>query len=79
MRTYDSLPETIRLIRLKEVLRICGMSRSTLYNNIKEQQFPEPIRISARSVAWLQSEVLEWIELRVKFRTVKHSHKPRLR
>jgi predicted DNA-binding transcriptional regulator AlpA len=30
-------------------------------------------------VAWLQSEVLEWIELRVKFRTVKHSHKPRLR
>ena len=76
MRTYDSLSETIRLIRLKEVLRICGMSRSTLYNNIKERQFPEPIRISARSVAWLQSEVQEWVELKVKLRTVKQRQSP---
>ncbi|RFP11866.1 AlpA family transcriptional regulator [Duganella sp. BJB475] len=78
MRTYDSLPETIRLIRLKEVLRICGMSRSTLYNNIKERQFPEPIRISARSVAWLQSEVQEWVELKVKLRAVKHRQSAQL-
>jgi prophage regulatory protein len=76
MRTYDSLPETIRLILLKEVLRICGMSRSTLYNNIKERQFQEPIRILARSVAWLQSEVQEWIELKVKLRTVKQRQSP---
>ncbi|MFS2004591.1 helix-turn-helix transcriptional regulator [Duganella sp. CT11-25] len=78
MRSDDSLPETIRLIRLKEVLRICGMSRSTLYNNIKERQFPEPIRISTRSVAWLQSEVLEWAELRIKLRTMKHRQSAQL-
>ncbi len=79
MRTNDSLPETIRLIRLTEVLRICGMSRSTLYKNIKERQFPEPLRISARSVAWLQSEVQEWVELKVKLRSVKQHQSPQLR
>ena len=78
MRSYDSLPDTIRLIRLKEVLRICGMSRTALYNNINRRQFPEPIRISARSVAWLQSEVLEWVELKVKLRTVKPRQSPQL-
>ncbi|WP_235922813.1 helix-turn-helix transcriptional regulator [Rugamonas aquatica] len=52
------------------------MSRSTLYNNIKERQFPEPIRISVRSVAWLQSEVQEWVELKVKLRTVKQRQSP---
>ncbi|MBV8634766.1 MAG: AlpA family transcriptional regulator [Burkholderiaceae bacterium] len=77
MRSYDSLPESVRLIRLKEVLRICGMSRTTLYNNIRDKQFPEPIQISARAVAWLQSEVLEWLDMRIKLRSIKHRQSSR--
>lgn len=47
----------IRFIRLKEVLAICGMSRTSLYEAIKEKKFPAPIRLYGRSTAWIKSEV----------------------
>ena len=53
-----------RLIRLPEVLRLTGLSRSTLYRKIKLQQFPEPIQLGLRSVAWRASDILAWIDTR---------------
>ena len=53
-----------RLIRLPEVLRLTGLSRSTLYRKIQSSQFPEPVRLGPRSVAWRASDVLEWIDTR---------------
>ena len=34
-----------------------GQSRSTLYARIKDGQWPKPIRLGARSVGWLVTEV----------------------
>ena len=53
-----------RLIRLPEVLRLTGLSRSTLYRKIKLSQFPEPVQLGPRSVAWRVSDILAWIENR---------------
>ena len=62
----EALAAEIRLIRLKEVMSICGMSRSSVYLAIKNGQFPSPVKLSTRSIAWLKSEVIAWAELRVK-------------
>jgi prophage regulatory protein len=51
-----------RLIRLKEVLAICGISRSTVYAAIKKGQFPAPIKVGERSTAWIKGEVMEWVD-----------------
>ncbi len=53
-----------RLLRLPEVLRMTGLSRSTLYRLIGEGRFPAPVRIGPRAVAWRERDVLEWQETR---------------
>ena len=56
--------ESDRVIRLPEVLHLCGLSRSALYEMIPRNQFPRPVRIGARSVGWRHSEIQKWIETR---------------
>lgn len=52
----------LRFIRLKEVLAICGKSRSSVYEAIKKGDFPAPIKLHGRSSAWIKSEILQWAE-----------------
>ena len=48
------------------VMRITGLARSTIYKLISQNQFPVPIKLSKRSVAWLQSEIEIWVSSRVR-------------
>jgi prophage regulatory protein len=43
-------------------------NRVTLTRRIKRGEFPAPIRISSRNVAWLQSEIEAWEAARVATR-----------
>ena len=56
--------ESLRLMRLPEVLRITGFSRSTLLAMVARGDFPAPLRIGRRAVAWRAREVIAWIESR---------------
>lgn len=56
--------EDCRLLRKSDVLRICALSRSSLYAKIKVGEFPRPVRLGPRSVAWREREVRDWIESR---------------
>jgi prophage regulatory protein len=51
-----------RLIKLPEVERITGKSRSSIYG---DTTFPRPIKIGPRASAWVESEVYDWIESRI--------------
>ncbi len=52
----------LRFIRLKEVMAICGKSRSSVYDAIKKGDFPAPVKLRCRSSAWIASEVYEWAQ-----------------
>lgn len=54
------------ILRLPNVKARTGLSRSTIYAMIKDQRFPQHIRLGARSVGWLENEVEAWIESRIK-------------
>jgi prophage regulatory protein len=54
------------LLRLPMVMRITGLARSTIYKLISQNQFPVPIRLSTRAVAWLQSEIETWVASRAR-------------
>ena len=56
--------EVDRLLRVREVLRIVGVSRATLYEMVRRGAFPAPVRISAIAVGWKQSEVQRWLASR---------------
>ena len=57
----ENKPKT--LIRLEEVSRRVGLSRSAIYHSIKCGTFPKMIKITgARASAWIESEIDEFIE-----------------
>lgn len=57
--------ESKRLIRKPKVLDVSGIeSNSTLYHLMKHGDFPRPVRLGKRAVAWREREVLKWIESR---------------
>lgn len=54
-----------RILRLKEVIRLTGLSRSSLYLQIASGQFPKQVKLTgARSVGWHENDVYQWIESR---------------
>jgi prophage regulatory protein len=50
-----------RLVRRPEVLHRISTSKSSLDRMVRDGRFPAPRKLSARSVAWLESEVSAWI------------------
>ena len=51
-----------KLIRLPEVIRKTGFGRTWIYELIKAGRFPKQVKISERSIAFIESEIDEWIE-----------------
>ena len=55
----------LRILRLPEVQRRTGLSRSTIYVRLDQGRFPKPVSLGARAVGWIESEVDEWIRERI--------------
>ena len=53
-----------KLLRRPEVEAVTGLSRSTLYQWMKDGQFPQPVKLGTRLVAWRESDVTAWLEAR---------------
>lgn len=54
-----------RFLRLNEVKRLVGLGRSAIYDKIKRGEFPAPVHLGARAVAWLSDEIDGWIDSRI--------------
>jgi len=59
---------SMRLIKLKEVMAKTSLGHSSIYKFISEGTFPKQVSLGAKSVAWVESEVDDWIEEKVKGR-----------
>lgn len=61
--------EPMRLIRRREVESRTGLSRSGIYGLMASKQFPRPVKLgNGIAVAWVESEVAQWIESRIRER-----------
>jgi len=54
-----------RFIRLPEVQHLTGLSKSLIYLLIKQGKFPKQVELNKRTAAWLESEIISWIEDRL--------------
>ena len=52
----------MRLIRMKEVMHLTGLSRPSVYRLMKDGLFPNSIELGERSVAWVDEEVQDWVD-----------------
>ena len=61
---------TDRFIRDPECRQITGLSRTTRWRLERAGQFPKRRQISPNAVAWLESEVQEWLRDRAENKEV---------
>ncbi|SBW85136.1 hypothetical protein PVE_P0092 (plasmid) [Pseudomonas veronii 1YdBTEX2] len=68
----------MRIIRLKEVIDLTGLARSTIYKYIGEGTFPKPVSLGDRCVGWVDSEMHEWILARIEERDLAETTPSRI-
>ena len=53
-----------RILRRPEVEARIGLSRSTIYAQMADGDFPKPVRLGKRAVGWPESAVAQWLASR---------------
>jgi prophage regulatory protein len=54
------------LMRLPQVKAMTGLSKSTIYNQIASGDFPRQIQLGYRTVAWVEADIQDWIQGKIK-------------
>jgi prophage regulatory protein len=70
-RLYRGVSSMHTILRLSDVKKRTGLSRSTIYLRISQGNFPKPISLGGRAVGWLEAEIQEWLQ-----RLIEASRKP---
>ena len=67
--TTRHLDKAMRILRMKHLIERTNLSRATLYVLMaNDPSFPKKIKLTARSIGFLESEVDAWIESRAQLR-----------
>ena len=62
--------QTLRFIRIGEAVKKTGLSKSSIYDLMAQDLFPKTVRLGARSVAFIESEIDAWMVERIAARNV---------
>ncbi|MGY1511394.1 helix-turn-helix transcriptional regulator [Aeromonas hydrophila] len=69
MEQYIPTPnQTLRFIRVGEAVKKTGLSKSSIYDLMAQDLFPKTVRLGARSVAFIESEIDAWMVERITTR-----------
>lgn len=60
---------SIRMLRLAQVKDVTGLGKTKIYELQEEGAFPMRVKITARSVAWIEDEVQAWLAARIQAST----------
>ncbi len=50
------------LLRVKQVLRLVPVSRSSWWKGVREGRYPKPVKLSERVTCWRASDIRKLIE-----------------
>ncbi len=59
------MESTESLMRLRDVEAKTALRKSKIYQMVKDGEFPAPIALTAKSKAWIGSEVSSWVRDRI--------------
>ncbi|PLX69969.1 MAG: AlpA family transcriptional regulator [Denitrovibrio sp.] len=68
---HNHLNGQYAILRRREVEKMTGMSRSTIYLHMSLGEFPKPIKLGSRSVGWIKNEILSWLESKIQERDLE--------
>lgn len=52
------------ILRLPDVIRVTGLSKTSIYRMIAEGEFPRPVQLGKQAVGWKSSAIQQWNESR---------------
>jgi prophage regulatory protein len=52
----------MRLLRPKQILQQFPISRSTLFQWVKDGKFPAPLKMGARCTVWREEDIQEYVD-----------------
>jgi len=55
-----------KIVRLPIVKDLTGLSRSTIYLRISNNQFPSPISLGGRAVGWVEEDIENWLAEKIE-------------
>ena len=58
----------MKFIRIRKVMDKTDLSRSTLYRLERDGLFPKKVKLGEHARAWVEAEVDEWCEARIRER-----------
>ncbi len=61
----------MKIIRLAAVKEATGLGRSSIYKFMDEGTFPKSIRLTGKSVGWIDQEIEAWVQERIAERDKK--------
>lgn len=66
----------MRILRMRDVVDMCGLSKSHIHSLISEEKFPRGVLLVPGGVAkgWLEYEIVAWIEQRVEERDQENAN-----
>jgi prophage regulatory protein len=60
--------DKFRFVRLREVKEMTGLGETRILELEKAGKFPKRVKISDRAVAWVESELKDWVDRRLASR-----------
>lgn len=63
------------LIRLAEVKEYTGLGRSSIYKYMNEGNFPKSVSLGERAIAWVDTEIEEWVQDKIEQRDTEECNK----
>lgn len=72
-KLFPDEPAPLRLIPLEEVIQRTGMKRTSIYQMVRCNEFPSPVKI-LRASRWAESEVCDWIQAQMAKRVMAQRH-----
>ncbi|MXY68667.1 MAG: AlpA family phage regulatory protein [Acidobacteriia bacterium] len=54
----------IRIMRIREVIEVTGLSRTTIWRRVRDHEFPVPLKLGSlktRSVGWREEDIERWL------------------
>lgn len=69
-KLVQEVAQPLKLIRIRSVIELTGLSKSYIYSLSEKGFFPKSIQLvpGGTSVAWVECEIKEWIDSRIQER-----------
>lgn len=50
-----------KILRIRQVIEVTGLSRSSIYLKISRNEFPAQIKLGVRAAGWVETDIQLWI------------------